>query len=322
MNTIYKHAEIKVSPSYPIISAYDFEFLKQETEIQDILSNSSLYMLIQRPLLVFDKMEVDNESGCLHFEIKDCTNNKPLTITLNPNQDSITKNIEFTSFAINFSFFTKDPQTTQPLTDVPAFKILNEKHDFMAWFSPYKLLFDIFRGVIKAEIEGDVKLYINYNILYIGKSFDMDVWKRLTGHHKFQKILTLEDSICSFGKKNSYEISILPLHVKGYSEINSFKEVVKPANGSLSISHTANNDEELSQYLSPFVDANSLNLTNEAEAYLVQKFKPQYNEILFDNYPNIRTGMREAGYNTSEVTIEDLVAKLETKNDTYDYFAT
>ena len=53
-------------------------------------------------------------------------------------------------------------------------------------------------------------------------------------------------------------------------------------------------------------------LTREIEAFLIHSFKPAYNEILFDNYPNIAGGIRSEGYSWTELVLERLPALLYT----------
>ena len=53
-------------------------------------------------------------------------------------------------------------------------------------------------------------------------------------------------------------------------------------------------------------------LTSEVEAMLVNMFKPAYNDIKFENYPNIEKGTRSAGYTYSSLIIEKLPARLKT----------
>jgi hypothetical protein len=43
-------------------------------------------------------------------------------------------------------------------------------------------------------------------------------------------------------------------------------------------------------------------------------FKPKYNEILFDSYPEIKAGTRSAGYSQSRLVIERMPAILATEH--------
>jgi hypothetical protein len=49
------------------------------------------------------------------------------------------------------------------------------------------------------------------------------------------------------------------------------------------------------------------------EAMLVSTFKPAYNDVLFENYPNISKGVRSAGYTAASLVIEKLPVVLATE---------
>jgi hypothetical protein len=42
------------------------------------------------------------------------------------------------------------------------------------------------------------------------------------------------------------------------------------------------------------------------EAKLINLFRPAYNEVIFENYPDISNGTRSAGYTMSNLSIEQL----------------
>jgi len=48
------------------------------------------------------------------------------------------------------------------------------------------------RGHIEAEINGDILDFLNYNVHYVGKATDQDIWTRLTGQSSLQDILSIE----------------------------------------------------------------------------------------------------------------------------------
>lgn len=63
---------------------------------------------------------------------------------------------------------------------------------------------------------------------------------------------------------------------------------------------------------SPAITSDAPQLTNEAEAMLVTRFKPQYNGVRRGNYPDIAKGTRSVGYATSELQIDKLPVTLYT----------
>lgn len=194
-------------------------------------------------------------------------------------------------------------------------KFFDNNNDFIVWYTPQKLIYAFFQGEIDMEIDGDPTKYIDYKIHYIGQAFDQSVWDRLTGHEKLQKIITIEDVISQKALKNSYEISMILLDIKGYDE-----ECIFPWNESIRnsfpnvncIFHKIETDDECVKFYTASLDPKSSILTNEVEAMMIHKFKPEYNKIHFRNYPRIKNGTREAGYSTARLVIQKLPVILYT----------
>ncbi len=62
-----KNIQILAQCAYPIVSAYEFEFLKTEAEVQALLKPCTLYLIAQRPLIYIQNLR--SEDGLLLFEI-------------------------------------------------------------------------------------------------------------------------------------------------------------------------------------------------------------------------------------------------------------
>lgn len=77
-----------------------------------------------------------------------------------------------------------------------------------------------------------------------------------------------------------------------------------------------NDNGSFEKFTAPQLELGSAELTNEVEALLINLFRPEYNEKLFKNYPNIKKGARSAGYTDTSLTIERLPAVLSTKHHT------
>jgi len=314
-----KSIQIHAKTTHSIVSAYEFEFLKSETEIQSLLKPCTIYFIIQRPLIYFNNFE--SEDGIITFELNDDTSSQPLLCTFVPSENGFCTASE--ELLINVMFYKKEADTIQPFNDVAAFKLLNIKEEFLDWFSPQKFLYEYLSDSIKAEICGEVSNYIDYKVHYIGKAFSQDIWMRLTGHHKMQKILTLEDELNTKSLKAPFEIALLILDVDGFDEVKLFpysgfglSEGCEPIVHEISFE---DDDESLEQFLSPNLGPKAKELTTEVEALLINTFKPEeYNEVLFENYPNIEHGTRSVGYSESTLVIEKMPAILRTENHTQD----
>ena len=310
IKTIQIHAQTR----YSIVSAYEFEFLKSEKEIQALLKPCTIYFILQRPLPYFDNLRVID--GKITFRITDDSNCQPLECTLIPSENGFCKADE--ELLIDVQFYKKIPDKVEPFNDVGAFKLLTLKNDFLGWFSPSKFLYEVLDRRLRANVVGNIADYLDFQVHYIGKAFSQDIWNRLTGHHKMQSILTLEESLNQRSLRAPFEISLLMLDIDGYDEGNmfpTFEFALQP--GIEPIVYEFSDDEDdprFEEYYKPKLSPRAPELTSEVEAMLVSTFKPKYNEVLFENYPEIKAGTRSAGYTQSTLLIEKMPAILKTEH--------
>lgn len=310
-----KNIEIHAKTQYPIVSAYEFEFLKTDNEIKALLKPCTIYFIIQRPLMYYNNFKTCD--GLITFEIVDDSSSIPLQCSFIPSENKFCTEEE--DIQVEVLFYKKYKDIKEPFNDVAAFKLLNINNEFLSWFSPQKFIYEFLSGSIKADINGDITKYIDYKVHYIGKAFSQDIWERLTGHEKMQKILTLEDSLNTKSLKAPFEISLLMLNINGFTEANIFPYngfgLSKDCNPILhDISFEEDNDS-FERFNSVALSSDSEQLTIEVEAMLINSFKPEkYNKVLYKNYPNIKNGTRSVGYSESTLIIELCPAILKTDN--------
>lgn len=290
---------------YPIITAYEFEFLKEELEVKERIKNSTVYIIAQRPLLYMDNFIA--EDGVITFEIQDSNGTPPLKCTLLPSEIGLGDN----DFLIHCMFYKDTPDTQFPYNFMAGFKILDKNEKFLVWYSPQKFIYEACINGLDAKIEGDLNNYLDYKVHYIGKAFDQRVWDRLTGHEKFQKVLTLEKATDNKAYLNSLEVSLMLVEIHMFhSGIFDTKKAVKER-GSVSPKKFSRNTQTGEKFFSSD-NAIGKQHTNELEAYLVNKFEPEYNETKFKTYPKIKTGMRTLGYSHTLFHFSGFPAILET----------
>lgn len=310
IKTIQIHAQTR----YPIVSAYEFEFLKSESEIQALLKPCTIYFILQRPLLYFDNLRIAD--GSITFSITDDSSCQPLECTFVPSENGFCGPDE--ELLIDVQFFKKTPDTTAPYNDVGAIKLLTLNQNFLGWFSPSKFLYEVLDQRLKVQVVGNIADYLDFQVHYIGKAFSQDIWNRLTGHEKMQSILTLEDSLNQRSLRAPFEISLLMLDIDGYDEANIFPNyefALQPGIDPIVYAFSDDEDDErFDQYYDPKLAPRAPELTSEVEAMLVSTFKPKYNDIKFENYPNIKAGTRSAGYTQSTLVIEKMPAILKTEH--------
>ncbi|MBB3136603.1 hypothetical protein FHS26_004360 [Rhizobium pisi] len=304
-----KVIEIQAQTGYPVVSAYEFEFLKGEKVVKDRLKDCSLYLILQRPLTYFQNLILGE--GVIDFEIADGIN-PPLECRLDLEEAKMIKPGGIVD--VEIQYYKDQPDLVPPHNDVAAFKILTEAGEFAVWETPQKLLYEAIVNGLPLYLRGDISPYLAYHVHYIGKAWSQNVWNRLTGHHKVQKILTMEDSISPRSRKLSFEISVLLLDIVGFDEGNMIggyealiPEKVQP------IIHEMKTEEEIDAFFSkPPIAPRAPELTSEAEALLIKLFKPEYNGIMFENYPNIANGTRSVGYTLANLTVTRMPMLLTT----------
>ncbi|WP_416193412.1 hypothetical protein [Nitrobacter sp. TKz-YC01] len=309
-----KNIQIAATTRYPIVSAYEFEFLKTEEVVQRIIEGCTIYFILQRPLMMFNNVVPNGLQ--IQFDIVD-TVNPPLHCMLDLEECKLFKPGE--SCDIEFQFYKKIRDEMPPLNDVAAFKAQKLDGTFVVWETPQKLLYEALVNGLPLHCEGDVEPYLTYTVHYIGKAFSQSVWDRLTGHEKMQKILTLEPTFATANPNNRapFEIALLMLDIEGVTEANVFSvfDFAVPA-GVKPIEHPLDTEAEIKDYLTCKINLKSPELTSEVEAKLIHLFKPDYNEKKFDSYPNIQKGTRSLGYTSAELIIGKLPAILKTATHT------
>lgn len=307
-----KTLEIVATTAYSIVSAYEYEFLKEEKIVQDKMNGATIYFILQRPLMYFDNLVVDD--GFLQFDIVDGVN-PPLHCGIDATDLGIPSDEEA---ILDVQYYRDNPSAEPPFKEVAAFKLLKSDGTFVVWETPQKLLYEAIANELPVSISGDVGAYLNYHVHYIGQAFSQKIWNRLTGHEKLQRILTLEAPLSSLTTRPPFEISILMLSIIGFDEaiVFPYPEALG-VGGEKPILHAFDfeeDNENFEKFYVPFLSKDAPELTNEAEAILINLFKPEYNEKLFKNYPNIKKGARSAGYSEAQLTIERLPAVLSTKH--------
>lgn len=309
-----KNINIQVQGSYPVISAYEFEFMKELPEIQGLWKESTLYLIVQRPLLYFNKLRI--EEGIIKFEISDMRGNPPLSGSLDPYAAGFAKEGE--GFLFSASLYKGDATGLKSFDYAAGFFIETKTREHLASITPQKVIHLSALKCVGYSLTGNLCDYIDYHVHYIGQSFDQDIWSRLTGHEKMQSILTRESILDSASNRNSFEIALILLEVVGFSEANMAPFHSRMLNTNASpILHDLGDDDDIDAYIEfnkSKISFSDPELTNEVEAMLINRFQPEYNKIKFKKYPNIARGTRSKGYTESSLVVERNPTTLKTND--------
>lgn len=309
-----KNINIQVQGSYPVISAYEFEFMKELPELQDLWKESTLYLIVQRPLLYFNKLHIDE--GIIKFEISDMLGNPPLSGSLDPYAAGFAREGE--GFLFSVDLYKGETKGLKSFDYAAAFFVETKTREHLASITPQKVIHLSALKYPGYNLSGNLHDYIDYTVHYIGQSFAQDIWSRLTGHEKMQSILTRESILDGVTNRNSFEISLILLDVVGFSEVNMapFHSWML-STGIDPILHDLGDDDDVNAYIEfnkSMIRFSDPELTNEVEAMLIDSFKPEYNKIKFKNYPIIKSGTRSKGYTESSLVIERNPTILKTKH--------
>jgi len=309
-----KTASIQVAAAYPVVSAYEFEFLKEEAVIRERLDQCTVYLVVQRPLTYFDQIEL--RDGVMYFEIADGVT-EPMRCRVDLVDAGVCVPGEVVD--VEMQYFSKTPGSEQPFREVAAIKLFRQDGSFLLWWSPQKILHEVLvNGLRVAFAEGSDPLsFLDFTVLYVGQAFNQKVWDRLTGHDKMQKILTVQSPVgANPAARAPFEVSLILLTVVGLTDAAELPYVgVSEMPGVSPILHEVDLEDTdgLARFMSePLVTLRDEAMTREVEAQLIHRFQPEYNTVRFKNYPAIKGGMRSKGYTWTELVIEELPAALRT----------
>ncbi|MBF8179794.1 hypothetical protein, partial [Herminiimonas contaminans] len=209
---------IHATTRYPIVSAYEFEFLMKEDVIRKRMKGCTLYLILQRPLTYMTNLRESHDG--IHFDIVD-DHQAPLRCHLPLIENKIAAADEL--MTLDVLFLKRTPDTKSPFNDVAGFKLWRENGSFVVWYSPHKFLYEVLVGSLHANIEGDPCRFLDFRVHYIGQTISQRVWKRLTGHHKLQKVLTMEGPVNEKrGNRVAWEVSLVMLSIDDFESLSDF----------------------------------------------------------------------------------------------------
>jgi hypothetical protein len=307
-----KIARILAKPIYPPVSAWEFDFLKMEKLVQQRLNGSTIYLIVQRPMLWFDNVIVGESA--ITFEITDGSE-KRLDCTLNPLEIGLAQVGE--SLDVQVDFHRNATMDKPPYRQVAGIRIY-KGNEFKVWWSPQKLLFEAIVRDLPLQVRGDVETFSDFQVHYIGKAFSQPIWDRLSGHKKFQAILTREDVKGEGHSRPALEVSLITLNIFGLDEL--LMAPILPTLISPDVTPIPHRfrfdvlDPSFADFHAPWLKPGDAALTTEVEAMLINLFRPEYNSILYENYPKIQGGTRSAGYSSADLELHDFPFRLHDKS--------
>lgn len=271
----------KLGLAYSPLCNHDFEIVKSEKIVQDILDGAMLYAIGQRSILTFENIIPTEDERTLNFEIHLQGTELKLECSIPLYQEYIGQD---ENEGVNVEFGSYDPdwnQSEPPLYNVNGIRFFDKDMNFLLWLSPDKFIHHYWNNIIEATVEGNIRPFTEFKIHYVGKATDQKVWDRLSGHYSLQKILGLERPNIK-GTLPTHEITLLIFRVADKLEINIMGDDV---------------DSFVDKALTPKLpDDKTISL--DAEKALVKLLNPEYNHPTkrFPNYPKSKDGLHQFMY--------------------------
>ncbi|WP_289058699.1 hypothetical protein [uncultured Flavobacterium sp.] len=285
----FKALTTKIKLAYPPISAYEFEILKDEDVVQELFKNAMVYVLVQRPVLSFEKIEpmaFENCSG-ISFEIHRQGSDSILKCNLPFKQTALDIDEDDKIFMEVGSHTLDKMEFSNIINEVHGIKFYDHKEDFIHWISPDKFIYEILNNQLVGKLEGNLEEFISFKVHYVGKSTDQDIWDRLTGHHSLQKILTMQKPIIK-GHLPAHEIALLLLKIE---DLQSFSII-----------------EDVADFFSDSLPSNKT-VSLDVEKMFVKLMNPEYNHPTkrFPGYPKSTDGLYQYNFNKFTYQLLDAV---------------
>jgi len=295
----FKALTSKIKLAYPPISAYEFEHLKTEKVVQDYIQNAMIYVLAQRPVLSFEKIELAEFEDCMgiSFEIHKQGSESVLKCNLPFLQAEIESDPEKSVFIEVGSHSLKTIEVANVYNKIHGIKLLNHEQEFILWLSPDKFIYEILNGHLEGRLDGDIDEFISFIVHYVGKATDQNIWDRLTGHYTLQQILTLQKPMID-GSLPAHEVTLLLLKIDDLLSVSILSDDFLYEEDGLPSEKTV-----------------SLDL----EKMLVKLLNPEFNHPTkrFPNYPKSKDGLHKFEYNNFSYQILDAVKLKYERSEIY-----
>lgn len=286
--------------SYSPLCNRDFTVLRDDVDIQHAIEKSSIYAIVQRPVLRFDNFRPNSEDYTFDFEIRQEKNPNVLKCRMPMFQEALGTSDPLRGIDLSVGSNAAEHEALRngafPLSNFHGFKIIDvdpdddSKRRFLRWFTPEKFLQNAWNDLMVYNIVGDIRSFTKYNVHYVGKATEQEIWQRLTGHSKLQDVLSMEDPFC-YGTLPTHEIAILAFTFKENILMREFGE-------------TCSDDELLDYFLDNELPSQKT-IYLDAEKALIHSMQPAYNSELFKNYPKSKDGLYDHKFGVINYTFVD-----------------
>jgi hypothetical protein len=276
---------VKLQLAYPPVSNFDFTNVRDEPAVQQWLHDSMIYMIVQRPVLSFDKVVILDDF--MEFDIIQQGVSHSVHCLMPVRQSALADDLAG-DIDLEMGWHCEvDEEHMLAGRAIDAFKFCCNG-DFSSWLTPERFLYEWQHGHIKAELRGDPRAFTSYHVHYVGKATDQPIWNRLDGHKTLQKILSVVRP--KAGALPTHELALLLFRIEEALSIKIFEPE------------------------GPFEDGPTLptkkEISLDAEKLLVKSLAPKFNDPKkrFPNYPASSDGLYSYAFNRFANQIIDELA--------------
>lgn len=288
-NVLINQLELSYSP----LSNYLFNKLKSDPIIQDILESSSLYIIAQRPEISFEKIIHRQEKKTIQFEIHQKNNPEILECEFPYFQENIATNLKKgLAIILEWNNPSQVNDTSSNVHGIRISELDSNPDNPLIWFSPEKFIQNYWKEHIIAKIKGDIREFLKYQVLYIGKATEQGLWKRLTGHNHLQDILSLDNPLV-LGAHPTHEITLLFFDFQDTISIRKFGR------------NSTASDEEIADALIGKDIPNRKTIFLDVEKALIKAMQPIHNKTKFKQYPVSDDGLHKHNLDAYSYTFMD-----------------
>ena len=252
---------------YSPLSAFEFDKLRNDVDVQTALTNSVLYIIARRPLIQFCDYTINSDDYTISFNLSREDVNYKLSCKFYINSCSDLKNRKLKILSGSFS---PDPNKIHGLKFYDS-----QTKEFLHWFNAEIFLYSVSHNYFKADIKGNMFDFMTFEVLYVGKCTDESITERFKNHHALQQIL-INENIITKDYQNSHDFVIIPFEYKD----NTF---IKTYDGS--------NIQNLIQDQQKVSNISNKKIALDEEKALIKCLNPKYNSVKYKAYPKSTDGL-------------------------------
>ena len=293
------HIQCNLKLSLSPVSVDDLSYLFDDPEFHRVVKNSSLYMICQRPCLLFRNLEI-NQSNIKGEIFQTVTNN-----VIKFNLPFFQKNViegnkrEFKiSFVQNHGFksriATKEKFELKEADNIESILLQEKNGKFIKYISPDTILERVWAKKWNCKILGKIKYESTFNLHYIGESVIQPIWKRLKNHSKLQHILSRENSYYQ-GINLSSELVVLIFRISATYDTRLIKKMKR---------------DELANYLTKSDQINNDTIYYDVEKAFIKSLQPKYNIRRYNNYPESINGVKKEDFSFLSYMIDEPITLI------------